>query len=314
MKKFLLCLVFLLLLSFSLCACADAEDDGKTDILCSVFPLYDWTREIVGEDDTLSLELLLENGVDMHSYQPSVQDIVKISECDVFIYVGGASDAWIEEVLREHRNPDRTVLRLIDYIDCEDNACHDGLDHSHHHEAEGYDEHIWLSLRNAARLSGVIADALCARLPEKATLYKANAQAYIARINALDETYAEAFGALSQRVLLFADRFPFVYLSRDYGITSFAAFSGCSAESEASAATVRTLSEKLNEYSLHTVLVLEDSADSIAASVISAAKRDDVAVRSLDSMQSISHKDIAGGVRYLSLMEKNLATMLQAMQ
>ncbi len=312
MKKFLLCLI--LFLSLSLCACAEKQDDGETDVLCSVFPLYDWTQEIVGESELLSLDLLVENGVDMHSYQPSVQDIVKISECDVLIYVGGVSDAWIEEVLREHPDPDRTVLRLIDYIECEDNTCHDGLDHSHHHEAEGYDEHIWLSLQNAARLVDVIADALGARIGENAPLYEANAQAYIAQINALDAHYAESFGALSQKVLLFADRFPFVYLSRDYGITCFAAFSGCSAESEASTATVRALAEKLNEYALCSVLVLEDSADSIAAAVIGAADRRDVTVLSVDSMQSISRTDVDSGVRYLSVMEKNLSLFLQAMQ
>lgn len=313
MKKILLCLLFLLSLSF-LCACTEKEDDGKINIVCSVFPEYDWTREIVGEADSVTLDLLVENGVDMHSYQPSVSDLVKMAECDLFIYVGGVSDAWAEEALKNNPNPNRRVLRLLDYVSCEDHTCADGLDHSHHHEAEGYDEHIWLSLPNAAKLTRVIADALEALDGEHAPLYEANAKAYINRIEALHKTYEKAFSALPLKVLLFADRYPFVYLSRDYGITVYAAFSGCSAESEASAATVRTLAEKVDEYGLRALLILEDSSDSIAESVLSASKKKDAAVLTVNSMQSISRADIEAGVRYFSIMEENLSVFLQAMQ
>lgn len=313
MKKFVLLLVLLLTLS-AFSSCGEDKEEGELKIVCSVFPLYDWTREIVGESDALSLELLVDSGTDMHSYQASVGDIITLTECDLFIYVGGASDAWAEEALRSHENPNRVELRLLDYIECEDLSCHSGEGHDHTHEAEGYDEHIWLSLRNAARVSAVIADAIASLDPLNASLYLENSTTYIDNLNALDAFYAEAFQACAQRVLLFADRFPFVYLTRDYEILCFAAFSGCSSESEASAATVRTLAVQLDEYGLSSVLILEDSSDSIADAVIAASKSENVSVLSVDSMQSVSEADIRGGVRYLTVMEKNLALFLEAMQ
>ena len=305
MKKVLFLL--LLLLSLSLfTSCKEARDDGKIKVVCSIFPLYDWAQEVVGDSDAVSLDLLVKNGTDMHSYQGSVQDIVAIDECDVFIYVGGESDEWVEEALQNHADPNRVVLRLIDYVECTDTSCHSVIEHSHTHEHEAYDEHIWLSLKNAVRATDLIADVLMALDTEHAAAYAENAEAYTARLNALDEAYAAAFASASQKILLFADRFPFAYLAKDYEIECVAAFSGCSAESGASITTVKELAALVREHSLSAVLVLEDSADSIAEGVIDASGVKNVRILAVNSMQSIDARALASGVSYASVMEKNL--------
>lgn len=340
MKKILLILLGLALL-FSLAACAAGPAPAQTDtasaqtdaaaeklsVVTTIFPEYDWLRQIVGETDGVELTLLLDRGVDLHSYQPSVDDIVKISTCDLFVYVGGASDEWVEGVLEDAANPAMRVVNLLEVLGdavkeeelvegMEAEHDHDHEDEDHEDEKEGpeYDEHVWLSLKNAAALCRALAGELGALDGANKAAYEANAAAYIEKLEALDGAYAAAVEAGNQKTLLFADRFPFRYLVDDYGLSYYAAFAGCSAESEASFETVLFLANKVDELGLSCVLQIESADGSIAKTVCDTAQSENLTVLTMDSLQSATAEEVAAGATYLSVMEKNLEVLKQALQ
>ncbi len=295
-----------------------AETEDKLSIVTTIFPEYDWVREIVGEDaENIELTMLLASGVDLHSYQPTVDDIVKISSCDIFIYVGGESDAWIEDALAEAVNKDMTVINLLDVLGdsvkeeelAEGMESEDGEDDE---EAE-YDEHVWLSLKNAQVICQYIYERLCEIDSENADVYRANVAFYLEQLGALDSQYEAVVGEAKRDTLLFADRFPFRYMTDDYGLSYYAAFAGCSAETEASFETIAFLAGKVDELGLDTVLTVDGSDGRIAQTVIDAADRENVQTLSLDSMQSVSLKRAEEGTTYLSIMESNLDVLSQAL-
>lgn len=273
--------------------------EGRTRVVTTIIPLYDFTREVVGDDEGVDLTCLVDNSVDMHSYSPSSQDIIAISQCDVFVYVGGESDEWVDEVLAQYPDDDRVVIRCFDVLGGRLLA-EDG-------EEGEFDEHVWLSLRNAAALTEAIADALEQAVPERAEAYAENAAAYVAQLDALDARYAQALAGGG--TLLVADRFPFAYLANDYGLECHAAFSGCSAEAEVSFQVVAQLADVLNECQLTHVFVIDDGDMAVAEAVISQAGRSDVEVLSLYSMQAVTRQDMEAGTTYLALMEENLEVL-----
>ena len=299
------------------CGSAPANTDGsdKLNIICTDFSEYDWTRAISeGAADT-EVRYLLENGTDIHNYQPSVQDMLEIADCDLFIYVGGESESWVDDALKNSSGSGRRVLRLFDVLGqsvkteelkyvMED---HEGG--SHNDSGSGYDEHIWLSLRNADTICVSICDALCGLDPASSEIYRSNLDKYRAELRALDEEYRTVSDGTDSRTLIFGDRFPFRYLADDYGFDYYAAFPGCSAETEASFDTIARLSEKLNELELDTVFIIENSDDSIARSVIANSGNTSAGIETLDSIQSVSRDDIGKGASYLSIMRKNLETL-----
>lgn len=291
---------FVLLLLLLGCS-APGGMQSETLVVTTIFPLYDFTREIVSDSGDVELTCLVDSKVDMHSYTPSSQDIMSIAECDVFVYVGGESDAWVDEVLAQHPNEDRVVIRCFDVLEGSLIA-EDGSD-----EGE-YDEHVWLSLRNAQVMVDAIAEALEQVDPEGATAYAANAAEYRTQLADLDARYEQTLSGTS-RTLLVADRFPFTYLARDYGLRCFSAFSGCSAESEASFQVIAELADALDEHGLTHVFVIDDNDPTVARAVIAQADAEGVEVLSLSSMQAVSASDIDGGTSYLSLMEENLAML-----
>ena len=307
MKRLLsLLLAAALLLLSAACGAADtrAEDRGLS-IVVTIFPEYDWTRAVLG-DANAEVSLLMDSGVDMHSFQPSAADIVKVSSCDLFVYVGGPSDKWAEDALAEAVNPNMIVLDLIDLLGSRtvEEELTEGMAAEPGEDPET-DEHVWLSLRNAAICCRAIADALAQLDAENAEKYEDNADAYIAELDRLDGAYTAMTEAAAYDTLLFADRFPFRYLTDDYGLTYYAAFSGCSAETEASFETVAFLSEKLAELGLPAVLILDGSDGRMAETIVENAGAD-VPIRTLDSMQSTSAAD---GATYLGIMEQNLAVL-----
>ncbi|MBR5343675.1 MAG: zinc ABC transporter substrate-binding protein [Oscillospiraceae bacterium] len=289
------------------CGAAPAEKD-KPQIVTTIFPIYDWTKNLLGDRaEEVDLIMLLDDGVDMHSFQPSVGDMLKMTECDLLIYVGGESDEWIDEALEANPNPKRTALRLMDVLG--ERALEEELVEGMEGEAEDTpDEHIWLSLKNAALFCAAIRDALTALDGEHARSYEAAYAVYASKLETLDASYQAALDTAPQHTLLVADRFPFRYLVEDYGLDYYAAFSGCSAETEASFATVVFLSDKLNELGLKQICVIETSDGRLADTVIRTAERDDVGVLTLHSMQGA-----VGGESYLSLMEKNLDVLREAL-
>ena len=323
MKKFTaLLLTFVLFLS--LCPVSGlAEEAGKIQVVTTIFPIYDWVREIAGDTGNTEITLLLDSGVDLHSFQPSAQDIMKVATCDLFIYVGGESDEWAEDALAEAVNPDMVVISLVEALgeNAKAEEIVEGMQAEEEEEEgeegeeeeEEIDEHVWLSLRNAQVFTSAIADALAQKDPANADSYRANAEAYGAKLAALDAAYAGAVDSAAHKTLLFGDRFPFRYLTDDYGLTYYAAFVGCSAETEASFETVIFLAKKTDELQLPAVLTIEGKDHRIAETIISSTADKNRKLLTLNSMQGTTANDIAQGATYLKIMEDNLAVLKEAL-
>ena len=331
MKKIISCmLLFAMLFSFAIAGASFAEEK-KISVVTTIFPIYDWVREVAGDKDNVEITLLLDNGVDLHSYQPTAADIMKVALCDLFVYVGGESDEWVEDALAQSVNPGMRVVNLVEAMgeDIKMEEIVEGMEHDHEHDADEYDEdehdesghehgeeadeHVWLSLRNAQRLVRVIADALAEVDPENAAAYQENAAAYIGRLSDLDARYATVREAAEFDTLLFGDRFPFRYLVDDYDLNYYAAFSGCSAESEASFETVVFLAGKVDELGLTTVLTIEGANHRIAETIVENTLAKDAKVLSMDSLQAVTGEDVRNGVTYLGVMESNLEVLRLAL-
>lgn len=296
-----------------------AKTHDNIKIVTTIFPEYDWVMNVLGNNPAnADVTLLLDNGVDLHSFQPTADDILKVSTCDLFVYVGGESDEWVDDVLKEAENKDMIVINLMDVLgdSVKEEEVVEGMEeeHEHHHDEIEYDEHVWLSLRNASVLVGSISDAMQKIDAGNAELYKANAASYIEKLKALDDEYKAAMEAASCKTLLFGDRFPFRYMVDDYGLDYYAAFVGCSAESEASFETITFLSKKVDELSLPAVLTIEGKNHRIAETIVENTKTKDQAILTLDSMQSTTMNDIKNGTTYISVMESNLAVLKEALK
>lgn len=321
MKKILALLLALWIPAAVLSGCAPQDDSAasnKLNIVTTIFPAYDWVREILGaETDRAEITTLLDSGVDLHSYQPTVDDIVKISDCDLFLYVGGESDGWVDDALKNAPNKDRKVIRLLDVLGDSAKAEEtvEGMqeeEHDHEEEAE-YDEHIWLSLKNAQVLVAAISEALQETDPARKDAYAANAAAYAEKLSALDGEYRAAVDSGKYKTLLFGDRFPFRYLADDYGLDYYAAFPGCSAETEASFETVSFLAGKMDALGLPCVLTIEGTQHKIAETIVQNTAQKNQQILTMDSMQAVTANDAASGVSYLSIMEKNLSVLKEAL-
>jgi len=320
MKKITAGAIALAMLLAMVLSGAALSEAGRISVVTTIFPIYDWARQVVGDRENVEVTLLLDSGVDLHSYQPTARDIVTLSACDVFVYVGGESDGWAEDALAGAANPGRVVVNLMATTgeDAREEERVEGMEPGEEEEEEeageaGYDEHVWLSLRNAQKLVRAIADALGKADPADAEAYAANAAAYIESLAALDAEYAAAREAADFDTLLFGDRFPFRYLAEDYGLNYYAAFSGCSAESEASFGTIAFLAGKVDELGLTTVLTLEGDDHRIAGTIVENTQAKSAKVLAMDSMQSTTRADAANGATYLGAMEKNLEVLKQAL-
>ena len=316
MKKITALLLALLMLAGVLAGCGKQKDTNKTDklsIVTTIFPEYDWVREILGDKaDSAEITMLLDKGVDLHSYQPTADDLIKLSDCDLFVYVGGESDEWVEDALKSAANRDRKVINLLDALgdSVKEEETVEGMQEE---EEEEYDEHVWLSLKNAKTLVGAISAALQELDPGNKDTYAANADAYGQKLSALDAEYQKAVSAGTYKTLLFGDRFPFRYLVDDYGLSYYAAFVGCSAESEASFETVSFLARKVDELKLPCVLTIEGKNHKIAETIVQNTAGKNQKILTMDSMQSTTSQDVARGTTYLSLMAKNLDVLKEAL-
>lgn len=301
----------------------NTNSDNTISIVTTIFPEYDWVKEIVGDNTNVEVTMLLDNGVDLHNYQPTAEDIMKIATCDVFVYVGGESDEWVEDALSEATNKDMQVVNLLDVLgsSVKEEEVVEGMMAEAEAEAEEgeeeeveYDEHVWLSLKNAQVLVDAIEQAIVTVDADNADTYAANASAYNAELAALDEKYQATIDEASIKTVLFGDRFPFRYLVDDYGLDYYAAFVGCSAETEASFETITFLAGKVDELNLNTVFTIENSDQKIAQTIIENTSAKDAQILALDSMQSTTSDDVAAGVTYLSVMEGNLDVLSQGLK
>lgn len=327
-------LIFSLIAAFSAfaacagCAGSNAAND-KISVVCTIFPQYDWAKQIInGVNDengepVINLSLLGGSGVDMHSYSPTVADIATISKCNAFIYVGGESDdKWVQNALKTAANKNLIEIRLFDVLEgdllCEEHTHEESgeseeHDHDHGAEACAYDEHVWLSIKNAQKAVNAICEKICALDSANAQEYTKNAQEYIQKLAALNEDYASAVQKATYKTLVFGDRFPFAYLCNDYGIAHYAAFSGCSAESEASFETIIKLANKVDELGLPAIIKTEGASHAIAEKVKDNVTQVSPRILVLDSMQSVTKSQIEGGFSYVSACEANLKILKTAL-
>ena len=336
MKKTIALLMITMMVICSLGACSSpaGTGDDKISIVTTIFPEYDWVMNVLGNNPaSAEVTLLLDNGVDLHSYQPTAEDIMKIATCDMFIYVGGESDRWVEDALSEAVNKDMVVINLLEVLgdSVKEEEVVEGMqeedehDHNHdededgeyHHHDENeteYDEHVWLSLKNAVICTEAISHALQDKVdPDNSIEYAENSAEYTGKLLSLDEEYKETIGNSRMNTLLFGDRFPFRYLTDDYDLNYYAAFAGCSAETEASFETVTFLAGKVDELNLGCILTIETSDGKIAETIRDNTSTGDQKILVLDSLQSVTMDDINNGVTYLSIMKENLNVLSEAL-
>lgn len=314
--------------AFAGCSTSQKENDDKSkiSIVATIFPEYDWVKNILGSHiEDVELTLLLDSGVDLHSYQPTADDIIKISECDMFIYVGGESDEWVEDALAKSTNSDMVVINMLDVLgeNAKEEEIVEGMqedDHDHgedeteeHTHEDEYDEHVWLSLKNAQTICEEISKGLAKIDIENANDYANNLNNYVAQLSDLDKQYQETVDNAKFKTVVFADRFPFRYMVDDYGLDYYAAFAGCFAETEASFETIKFLSEKVDELNLNAVLTIENPQHQIAQTVVENTKNKNQQILSMNSLQSITSSDVENGVTYISVMTENLEVLKEAL-
>lgn len=326
-------------------------NSNKISIVCTTFPQYDWVKNILGEEaERFNVTLLLDNGVDMHSYQPAVKDIATAGSSNLFIYVGGESDTWVEDALKEAKNKDLKAINLMETLgnSVKEEEVVEGmqeeresLGHSHEKsskekqeqtqkeshensqeingqkeaadEEPEYDEHIWLSIRNAEIMVKNIEKAIEQLDSDNAKVYQTNAESYIKKLDTLDKQYANTIQNAKYKAILFGDRFPFRYMADDYDLKYYAAFAGCSAETMAGFETVTFLAKKADELRLPVILTIENSDGRIAEAVKSNTTKKNQKILAMNSLQSVTKEQIADGITYLQVMQENLSVLSEAL-
>ena len=306
MKKRILALLLAAATALTLCACAptgeDAED-GRLQVVCSLFPYYDFVREIGGA--YVSPHLLVAAGREAHSFEPTPMDVIRVSRADVFVYNGGEGEQWVDEILDSAGENIPTVLRMMDYADTLTEEPLTGHD-DHDSDDIEYDEHIWTSPVQAMKLCRAICDALCAADPAHAAVYRSNLQEYLGQLAELDAAFRQVCGEKKRSLLVFGDRFPLLYFCREYGLDYRAAFHGCSSDTEPSLYTLKFLIDRVNEQDIPVVYALELSSRKVADAI---AETTGATVETFYSCQTVSQADWAAGEGYVSLMRRNVAAL-----
>ena len=334
-KRGLVFAMVLVTAMFMLTACGTNEEKSdKIKIVCTTFPSYDWISELTAGVENVELTLLQDKGVDLHSYQPTADDMIKIKESNLFVYVGGESDDWVDDAIEDIHREDFSAISLMQILgenvkqeevkegmqaedeehDADEHDADEHEDHDHDAEEVEYDEHVWLSLKNAETICAVLADKLEEINPENKDKISENAKSYIEKLSALDAEYEKTVSSATNKTVLFGDRFPFRYLVDDYGIDYFAAFVGCSAETEASFETVAFLSGKVDDLGLNTILTIDKSDKKIAKTIVANSKEKSAKILTLNSMQTVDKKQIEDGATYLKIMQENLNVLKEALK
>ncbi|MEG2234267.1 MAG: metal ABC transporter substrate-binding protein [Oscillospiraceae bacterium] len=303
-----------------LCSCSKNEsnslpcnEDGRLSIITTIFPQFDFARNVTG--DLADVSMLLPPGAESHSYEPTPKDIIAIQNCDLFIYVGGENDAWIDDILASMGEKSPETLVLINVVDTVDEVHFDsGHAESHktsdgEHEVEP-DEHIWTSVKNAKLMTDAICHKLCEIDPDHSAEFSANAGSYQKRLDNLDMQFASMMQTAKRRCIVVGDRFPFIYLARDYGIEYYAAFSGCAEQCEPSAATIAFLTEKIKEERIPNVFYIEFSNHLVADAI---AEATDTKTLLLHSCHNLSKRELDSGADYISVMQQNINNLTEAL-
>ncbi len=308
MKRFVLFFCLLLLVPLSGCAARVPEDDGRLAVVASNFPAYDFARAVAGE--AASVTMLIAPGTEVHSYDPTPQDIRRIRECDLLVFCGGESDAWMEDILASLDRSHTAVLAMMDAVPLLNEETVEGMEAEEDEEGEEYDEHVWTSPANAVRITAAIRDALCAADPENAALYRANAEEYIGQLEALDADFAALAASAARRTVVFADRFPLLYFVREFGLEYCAAFPGCAEETEPGAQTLAFLIRKVREEEIPYVFTIEFSNGRVADMICEAAGCGRL---TFHSCHNVTRDEWEAGETYVSLMRRNLENLRTAL-
>ena len=312
---------------------SNSEETKKLSIVTTIFPAYDWVKQVVGDNKNVEISFLIDKGVDLHSYQASAADIAKITDSDLFVYVGGESDDWAEDIIKE--NPNLKYINMVDSIgeaalaeelvegmQDEEEHDHEGEEHAHeegehaHEEGEHedgeeeIDEHVWLSIKNAETIVSAIEAKLAEIDPDNKAEYEKNANDYLAKLDELDKEYKDTLSSIQNKTIIVGDRFPFRYLVNEYGIKYYAAFKGCDAGSEASFETVKFLANKMDELNMSDIFIIDGSKGDLAKTIVDNTKDKNAKVLVLDSMQSTKSSDNAS---YLDIMKKNLEVLKEVL-
>lgn len=322
LKKFI-CVLLASVLVLTGCGFT-SSDTSKINIVCTAFPVYDWTKNIVGDNNNINITYLLDNGADMHNFQPTVDDMIKISDCDIFIYIGGESDSWVRDAIYNAQNKNMTIIKLINTVsdslveeelkegmspekedEDKEKDAEENTENLENEETEvEYDEHIWLSLENAEQCVTRIYREICNADMKNSEFYKENYENYITELDNLNKDFHTLFDDNNQ-TLIFGDRFPFRYFIEDYNLEYYAAFKGCSADTDASFETITFLAKKVDELNADTVFAIENSDCTIAEAIIENTQDKSQTIAVLDSAQSVTNQQIENGTTYLSIMQKN---------
>lgn len=317
-RKIFLLIALIFVLGVSLVSCNTSNDGDKISIVCSDFAQYDWTRNILGENaEKFSLTYLLDDGSDPHSFQPAIADMAMISDCDLFIFTGGSGDKWSREAVKNANNKDMEELCIYELfkdsiLPMANSSCsEEHTDHDHDHTGE--DEHLWLSLENAKKAAEAICEKICKIHPEGRETYIANLKKYTEELSSLDAKYKKAVTEASGKTLVFADRFPFAYLVRDYSLEYYSAYSGCSADSELSEDRIIFLAEKIDALELKFICVTETADLRLASTVIGQTEDKNAEILEFNSCQSVTAKQVESGITYIGVMELNLEALKKAL-
>ena len=320
MKKYIGLVLSILMVMLLVLGCAKKGPDSgegsksgkKISIVTTIFPAYDWVKQVVGDNKNIDVTFLIDKGVDLHSYKASATDIAKITDSDLFVFVGGESDKWAENIIKE--NPNLKYISMVDSIGkaALGEELVEGMQKEEGEEEEecAVDEHVWLSLSNAKTIVGAIEEKLAEIDPDNKSSYEKNANDYIAKIDELDKEYKDTLSNIQDKTIIVGDRFPFRYLVNEYGIKYYAAFKGCDAGSEASFETVKFLANKMDELKLSNIFIIDGSKGDLAKTIVDNTKDKNAKILVLDSMQSTKSSDNAN---YIDIMKKNLEVLKEAL-
>lgn len=293
---------------------ANNTDDGKLNVVTTIFPAYDFAREVTGEEAEVTM--LLQPGTEAHTYEPTPKDIKAIQNCDVFIYTGGENDVWVDDILSTMDTTDMVQIRMVDCVDALKEVELEGIEEHHHEEGEEHehthemDEHVWTSPANAIDIVGTIVEKIADKDSEHAEIYKKNAEAYTNELEELDQKFRTVVSEGKRNTIVFGDRFPILYFAEEYGLSYYAAFPGCASDTEPSAATIAFLSDKVASEAIPVIFKIELSNGKVAETI---AESTDTKVCTFETCHNLTREDFEKGETYLTLMERNVETLKEAL-
>jgi len=287
-------------------SCEKIKKDGRTTIISTVFPSFDFARQIIGNlSDKYNLLQLLPPGMESHAYEPSPKDIIAIQECDLFIYVGGESDSWVDKILNSMSNPPETIKLM----ECS-TLVEEHEQEAHLHGEHKYDEHVWTSIANSISITEAICEKICEIDSENTEIYKENSAKYCTELMALQNEFTELFTETANKMLVFGDRFPMRYFVQEFGLDYIEAFPGCSGETEPDAATLAQIIDTIKEKNIKAVFYIEFSNKKVAKAI---AEETGCQTKLFHSCHNVSQEELDNGATYISLMRQNLATLREVM-